>query len=101
MIKQTLTLAAQSGAGETTREFQFKNLTPGLYDLQIVKAGHLPITVTGIPANDSVNLTHLLSRTPMIAGDINGDEVVDLQDLITLTAESNFNKGKTVIPYTP
>ena len=92
VIKQTLTLAAQSGAGETTREFQIKNLTPGLYDLQIVKAGHLPITVTGIPANDSVDLTHLLSRTPMISGDINGDGLVDLQDLIALTAEGTFNR---------
>ena len=35
------------------------------------------------------------------AADLNGDGLVDLQDLITLTAESNFNKGKTVIPYTP
>ena len=92
VLKQTITLSAQAGSGETAQDFQFCELTPGTYDLQIVKAGHLPYTVTGIPASGSVDLSDLLSRTPLIPGDINGDEVVDLNDLISLTSDGTFNR---------
>lgn len=92
VLKQTITLSAQAGSGETAQDFQFCELTPGTYDLQIVKAGHLPYTVTGIPASGSVDLSDLLFRTPLIPGDINGDEVVDLNDLIALTSDGTFNR---------
>lgn len=89
---KTVTIAAGSGTGETAQTFAFGEVTPGTYDLQIVKAGHLPCTVTGIPVSDSVDLSDLLSRTPLIPGNLNGDNVVDLNDLIILTADNTFNR---------
>lgn len=90
---KTVTIAAGSGTGETAQTFAFGEVTPGTYDLQIVKAGHLPYTVTGIPVSDIVDLSDLLSHTPLIPGDINEDTVVDLQDLIILTADNTFNRS--------
>ena len=90
---KTVTIAAGSGTGETAQTFAFGEVTPGTYDLQIVKAGHLPYTVTGISVSDSVDLSDLLSHTPLIPGDINEDTVVDLQDLIILTADNTFNRS--------
>lgn len=89
---KTVTIAAGSGTGETAQTFAFGEVTPGTYDLHIVKAGHLPCTVTGIPVSDSVDLSDLLSRTPLIPGNLNGDNVVDLNDLIILTADNTFNR---------
>ena len=95
VVKQTVSIPAQSGNGQVTQEFQIRNFIPGTYDLEIVKAGHLPCTVTGVPISMGLDLTKILSRVPLIPGNINGDSVVDLQDLILLTATNTFNRPVT------
>ena len=81
----------------TGNMYSFTDIVAGTYDLVIERANHLPYTITGIPVETTdVDLTnHLnsaISNAALPAGDINGDNCIDLQDLILLTSADTFNK---------
>jgi hypothetical protein len=82
----------------TGNTYSFTGVSVGTYDLVIERENHLPYTITGIPVGiEDVDLrTHLnaaISHAVLPAGDINGDNCIDLQDLILLTSADTFNKS--------
>jgi hypothetical protein len=41
-----------NGSGQTTRNFMFSDVSPGVYSLRITKAGHAPFVINNIVASD-------------------------------------------------
>jgi hypothetical protein len=87
-----VTSSTNVGDDSLIEEFEFANIAPGNYELVVTKMGHLSITVRGIIVsdgnldlrNDNRTDVQLLS---MIAGNVNGDEMVNLLDLLAVLAD--------------
>lgn len=93
-----LTLDASGKAGLNVREFTFKNVEDGVYDLVITADRHLSFTVAGIDVSgENVDLTQSdkaeLSTITLVAGDVNNDGCVDLKDVTLLTSSNTYGKA--------
>ena len=73
-------LTKVSSAAPYIQNYSFSTVPAGTYTLKVMKKGHAPFT-KGITVGDS-NVTE--NVTIYLIGDVNGDGVVDLYDLLTL-----------------
>lgn len=95
-IKYTGQVGPTEGEGEITQTFELSGVAPGTYDLVVTKAGHLSYTVTGVVVSRAdIDLTAnedpLIAEMKLCAGDINGDECIDIKDLTLLTSDNTYN----------
>ena len=82
----------------TDGTYRFEGIGAGIYDLSFQRANHLPYIITGIPVTDTdVDLTKhenpAISDPALVAGDINSDGCVDLQDVILLTSADTYSQS--------
>ncbi|MBE6617810.1 MAG: hypothetical protein E7627_07740 [Ruminococcaceae bacterium] len=94
--KYTSQVGPAEGEGEITQTFELSGVAPGTYDLVVTKAGHLGYTVTGVVVSrGNIDLTTnedpLIAEMKLCAGDINGDECIDIKDLTLLTSDNTYN----------
>ena len=94
-VKYTTTIAATTGNEKVTRDFTLTNVALGTYDLVVTKAGHLAYTVTGIVVTDEdIDLTKsekAYADIKMIAGDVDGNGLVNGNDVQTVRFTTNIN----------
>jgi len=97
-----VTIAATTGIGLQRQTFNFTDVEPGTYTLEITKTGHIKFTVMGIVVRyENVDLTsdrRLTARDPsgailLLCGDINNDGVINQDDLNLLWLPANYNKS--------
>ncbi len=78
-----------------TGQFSLDGVSPGIYDLTVRKAGHLAYTVTGITVGDNdIDLTASAgqySEIKLIAGDVDGDGLVNGTDVQKIRLTANIN----------
>ena len=73
--------------------YDFPWVPPGTYDLTVTLPGYLTYFILGVSVGaETLALPHI----ELIAGDINGDDLINAQD-ITLMRQ-NFNKAGSAIP---
>lgn len=73
--------------------YDFPWVPPGTYDLTVTLPGYLTYFILGVSVGAE---TLVLPHIELIAGDINGDDLINAQD-ITLMRQ-NFNKAGSAIP---
>lgn len=93
-----------TNASNGTREFTIPGVANGIYDLVITKPGHLSYTVKDIVVGDSdIDLTsssnEQIADITLVAGDINGDGCIDLQDVTIITSTANYGQKPVEIGY--
>ncbi len=97
-IKYTTTIEPIMGAGQVEQVFQFENIFPGTYTLEVAKQVHTTFIVNNIViSNQNVDLTQdnrqqVKLITPP-CGDINGNGNINTEDLSILLSSNNFNKS--------
>ena len=94
------TIAAATGNGQKEQNFSFDAVAAGTYDLVVTKPGHLTYTVKGIAVEDTaIDLTKhsnaAIRMITLLAGDVNGDDMINNLDYAEVMAPSNFNKSYT------
>ena len=96
-VKYTVKTATKKGTTLSTVEFVIENVEPGKYDLTVTKEGNLTYTVTGVVVTDKdIDLTKSdkkYSDITLIAGDVDGDGLVNGKDVqeVRLTGNINHN----------
>ncbi|MCL1975956.1 MAG: dockerin type I domain-containing protein, partial [Firmicutes bacterium] len=90
-------IQATSGYGQIEQSFSIAGVVPDTYDLTIIKAAHTKFTIKNlIVTSQNLNLTS--DKRPEIqlmnlrCGDINGDGIINNDDLIILWNTANYNK---------
>jgi hypothetical protein len=97
IVVDTFTFETQtSGSGQTTLSFEFENIIDGDYDLTVSKPGHVDFKITNLRVNgEDVDLTQHnkaeIREIVLTAGDLNGNNSVNIQDLNVILA--NFLKN--------
>ena len=94
------TIAPTTGSGQKEQHFSFDTVAAGTYDLVVTKPGHLTYTVKGIAVEDTaIDLTKhsnaAIRMITLLAGDVNGDDMINNLDYAEVMAPSNFNKSYT------
>lgn len=96
-VAYTYVIPAQEMSGLSNNAFCISGVEAGVYDLVVSKTGHFPYTVKGIAIDQNRDLTAHANPTvaliTLICGDIDGDNCVDLKDLLKMTADHTFNKS--------
>ncbi|MCL1975627.1 MAG: M64 family metallo-endopeptidase [Firmicutes bacterium] len=94
----TLTTKTSAGYGQFEQDFTFTGINPGVYKLIISKAAHTKFTIQKIVVGDTdIDLAE--DNNPEIklinlrCGDINGDGMINNDDLMTLWNMANYNKN--------
>jgi hypothetical protein len=83
----TTTIEATAGSGKFTANYSFSDVEDGIYTLVIEKAGSLTYTINNIPVGDN-DLE--LGSVAIIAGDVNGDGSVNVDDIAEILDSSVF-----------
>ncbi|MBE6617551.1 MAG: hypothetical protein E7627_06410 [Ruminococcaceae bacterium] len=96
-VKYSVETETVDSVAMITQSFTINDVADGTYDLVVTKAGHLPYTITGITVvGESIDLTthsrNDVADIVLIAGNTNGDKVVDLKDVVIITADDTYNK---------
>ena len=98
VTKYTTTIEAlASGSGIATQTFTLNGVQAGTYDLVVSKTGHLPFTLTGVTVgNANIDLAASANANynniKLLAGDVNGDGYINVDDLNIVWNDSNYNK---------
>ena len=92
------TIAVASGSGPVTQGFTFETVAEGTYDLVVTKPGHLSYTVKNVVVGSApLDLTAQTGKPyqtiTLLAGDVNGDGLIDVGDLSTVWNGANYNKS--------
>ena len=92
------TIAVASGSGPVTQDFTFETVAEGTYDLVVTKPGHLSYTVKNVVVGSApLDLTAQTGKPyqtiTLLAGDVNGDGLIDVGDLSTVWNGANYNKS--------
>ena len=95
MLISTTTTYIEDSYGLREQGFDLNDISPGTYELIITKNGHTGFTLTNVVVGDTdVDLTvdsrPEVQTINLYGGDINGDGVVNAEDLTYLLAQ--FNK---------
>lgn len=88
---------AATDSGQVTQEFTFNVVAPGTYDLVVTKAAHLTYTIKNVEVGDTPldltgNSNAAISTMTLLAGDVNGDGLIDVGDLSIVWNTANYNK---------
>ena len=88
------TIPAESGTGQATQRFVLESVAAGTYDLVITKDGHLSYSITSVIVADydidlSYDTSKAYSTITLLAGDINGDGRINVNDVTYLLIEYN------------
>ena len=91
------TIGVDSGIGQKAQSFSFPAVAPGTYDLVVTKKAHLTYTVTGVVVGDvPLDLTAMTGKAystiTMLAGDVNGNGIINEDDLNTIWLPANYLK---------
>lgn len=97
-VVETTKIAATTGSGQQTQQFEFDAVSEGIYDLVVTKAGHLTYTINDVNiGNENIDLTTVTDKAystiTLLAGDVNGDGSINVTDLNILWNAENFNKA--------
>lgn len=81
----------------TGNMYSFSGVFTGIYDLIIERENHLPYTIVGVPVETAdVDLTkhpvNAIANAVLVAGDINSDGCIDLQDVALLTSSNTYSR---------
>ena len=92
------TINPASGSGPVTQDFTIAGVAPGTYDLVVTKPGHLKYTVKGVVVGSApLDLTAQTGKQyqtiTLLAGDVNGDGLIDVGDLSMIWNAANYNKS--------
>ena len=94
--------ASVASGGQYTWNFSFAAVPDGNYDLVVTKAGHLTYTITGVKVEGSdIDLTSATydgkayQLITLLAGDVNGDSLINMMDYAIILNPANFNKSYT------
>ena len=92
------TIQAPTGTGQQDQDFAFNGVLPGIYTLEITKAGHTKLTLENLIVGDAdVDLrgstNSAVSVITLLCGDINSDGVINQLDLNLLWLPANYNKS--------
>ena len=95
--KYETSIAAATGSGQMSQGFTFNVVAPGTYDLVVTKAAHLTYTIKNVVVGDTpLDLTRnsnaAISTITLLAGDVNGDGLIDVGDLSIVWNTANYNK---------
>ena len=96
--KYETTIAAATGSEQMSQGFTFNVVAPGTYDLVVTKAAHLTYTIKNVVVGDTpLDLTWdsnaAISTMTLLAGDVNGDGLINTSDLNIVWDAANFNKA--------
>jgi len=80
-VKYSTVIEASDGTGQVTQEYSFEGVEAGTYTLKVTKKAHLSYTMLTLTV-DEENVTYF--EVTLRPGDLNGDGVIDLQDLYLL-----------------
>lgn len=99
-VKHTATISGTGTSGQVTQDFNLDTVAAGEYDLVVTKAGHLTYTVKSVKVEGTdLDLTQLTDEPyqtiTLLAGDVNGDGMINNLDYAEVMAPSNFNKSYT------
>jgi len=94
---------AEAGSGEVTQGFRFPLVAPGTYDLVVTKDAHLTYTVKGVQVGGTaLDLTAMTDKAystiVLLAGDVNGDGMINLNDLNVVWDKDNYNQALSGVP---
>lgn len=97
VVYNTTITASASGSGQMNQTFTLNDVSAGTYDLVVSKEGHLPYKITGIEIADAyIDLTEhsdpKVRLITLLAGDINGDGTINVNDLNLVWNARNYNK---------
>ena len=92
------TIPAVEGEGAITQTFVISDIAPGTYDLKITKDCHLEYLITGVVVESGIlDLTQNddpeIANITLLAGDVNGDKVIDIKDVILLTSSLTYSQS--------
>lgn len=92
------TIAKTTGSGQVPQSFSFPAVAKGTYDLVVTKPGHLTYTVKNVKVEGTdLDLTKhsnaAIRNITLLAGDVNGDGLIDVGDLSTVWNGANYNKS--------
>ena len=86
----TVTIPAASSGGSANRSFSLDGVAEDTYDLKVTQEGHTAYWLTGVPVgSDPLTLPESMT---MACGDVNGDGVINIDDLGILLSSDNYNK---------
>lgn len=101
--KPTIVKLMQDGAIVARTEvlgdmYSFSGVFTGIYDLVIERENHLPYTIAGVPVETAdVDLTkhsvNAIANAVLVAGDVNSDGCIDLQDVVLLTSSNTYSRS--------
>ena len=78
-----ISMGGHSGTTQDDGGFRVQNIPPGLHDLSVQMPGYIQYRQSGLTLEPDQTLT--LPEIALHAGDINGDGVVDLFDLVSIS----------------
>lgn len=93
VVVNITTIEADGGMGQSTREFRFDGVQPGVYSIRINKAGHTSFTINNVDTNalvtGGIEAEFSLRNSPLadvqmitlIPGDLTGTGYVTVEDL--------------------
>lgn len=99
-VKHTATNSGTGTSGQVTQDFNLDTVAAGEYDLVVTKDAHLTYTVKKVKVEGTdLDLTKLTDKPyqtiTLLAGDVNGDGMINNLDYAEVMAPSNFNKSYT------
>jgi len=91
--------ASSTGFGRVTQGFKLENVPEGVYDLVVSKKAHLSYTIIGLAVGaEDLDLTAdpdvNINMISLPCGDINGDGMINDDDLTILWTVGNYNMHK-------
>lgn len=99
-VKYKTTIGVTTGSGQATQSFSFANVAAGTYDLVVTKAAHLTYTIKNVVVgNEDIDLTTAQGKAyqniTLLAGDVDGNGMINNLDYATVLDQHNFNKSYT------
>ena len=97
-VVDVVTLEAESGSGQVKQQFNFTNIIPGVYDIEIKKPAHAKYVIKSVVVGlEDLDLTKdprpTVNLITLPCGDINNDGDINVTDLNILWSAANYNKG--------
>ena len=97
-VKYTATIAVAAGSGQMTQNFTLAGVLPGTYDLVVTKSAHLKYTVKNVtvgnaPLDLTVHGNAAIQNITLPAGDVNGDGIINEDDLNIIWLPTNYLKN--------
>jgi hypothetical protein len=87
----TGSVSAVAGTGSKAEEFSVGSLPDGTYTFTFTKAGHTPLVVKDVVVTGGAYTLPSTLDLTMRCGDVNGDNVIDIQDLNKVISLANYN----------